>query len=100
MDQSMTEQIASQERSYIKIRKPQKKFIIIAGVVLAIALGAFFARGLFIAAMVNGSPISRLSVVRELEKQSGKQTLKSLIDKKIIEGELDKQGVNVTQADI
>lgn len=60
----------------------------------------FILKGVFIAAMVNGEPISRLSVVRTLEKQSGKTTLDSLITKKIILQEARKRNITVTQSDV
>jgi len=53
-----------------------KVFITIIIVILLIA--AFQLKGLFIAAMVNGEPISRLTIIKELEKQGGKQALSSL----------------------
>jgi parvulin-like peptidyl-prolyl isomerase len=49
---------------------------------------------------VNGRPISRLSVIKELEKQGGKQVLESIINKDLIEAELSKQKVSVTTEEI
>lgn len=84
----------------LKFKKP-KPFVIVVGIATILILVAlFFAKGLFVAATVNGSLISRLSVIKELEKQGGKQTLKALIDQRLIETELDKQGVNVPQEEI
>lgn len=87
------------EKTYAKITKHKKASIIALAIVL-VALGLFFAKGFFIAATVNGSPVSRFSVVKELEKRSGKQALQSLIQKKLIETELDKKGITVTQEEI
>lgn len=84
----------------LKFKKP-KPFVITIGVaVLLIIVALFFAKGLFIAATVNGSPISRLSVIKELEKQGGKQALEAIIDKKLIETELNKQKISVTQEEV
>ena len=68
-------------------------FPIVGAVVVLAAL--FYFKGLFIAALVNGSPISRIQVIEELEKQSGKQALESLITQKLIQGELDKKNITV-----
>lgn len=81
-----------------KAPKPLTSIIVL--VLIAIAAGLFYGKALFVAATVNGSLISRLSVVQELEKQGGKQVLDSLISKKLIEEELKKQNISVTQKDI
>ncbi len=80
----------------------RKYFRLIVGVlVLAILLLlAYTQKGLAVAALVNGSPISRLSVVKELEKQAGKQVLDDMITKKLIATEIQKQHVVVASADI
>lgn len=57
-------------------------------------------KGIFVAATVNGSPISRLSVIKELEKQGGKQALEAIIDKKLIETELNKKKVTATKEEV
>lgn len=79
----------------VTIKKSQLVlFAICAGMVLV--LGAlFFSKGFFVAATVNGSPISRLSVVQELEKQGGKQALESIITEKLIKNELEKNDIVV-----
>jgi len=76
-----------------------KYVIIIVGVGLLIALGYHF-RSVFIAATVNGSPISRLSVIHELERAAGKQTLTSLITQKVIADEVKKKGIVVSDEEI
>ena len=77
----------------------KQKASIIAGVIILLALGFYF-KGVFIAATVNGSPISRLSIIRELEKQAGKQVLDSLITKKLVEGEISKKTIVVSDDEI
>ncbi len=76
-----------------------KKVIIGLSVVVIIAV-LFFVKSVFIAATVNGSPISRWSVIKELEKQGGKQALESMIDKKLIEAEIDKQNIIASKEDV
>ena len=52
------------------------------------------------AATVNGSPISRLSVISELEKNSGKAALESLIVEKLINKEADKKGIEISDDEV
>lgn len=82
---------------------PKRTFIfgLVGGaVLLAIVLGTWFGKGLVVAATVNGAPISRLSVVKELEKQSGKAALESLIRKKLIDDEVRGKNISVSKDEI
>jgi hypothetical protein len=73
---------------------------IIIAVVIVVGVIAYFNKGLFIAATVNGSPVSRFAVIGKLEKTSGKDILDSLITKKLIANELDKKKVTVTNEEV
>ncbi len=84
----------------VKIKKPKPIVIAIVVAIILIGVALFFAKGHFIVATVNGSPISRWSVIQELEKQGGKQVLASLINKKLIESEIKKSGVTVTSEEV
>ena len=77
----------------------KKKAILIAAVLGVAALG-YLGRGLFVVALVNGTPISRLAVVRELEKQGGSETLDNLVVKSLIFQEARKKGVTVSQEEL
>lgn len=78
----------------------RKKYIgLIALILLAGALLYFF-RGLFVAAVVNGQPISRVEVLRQTEKQSGKQTLDTLVRNALIEQKAKQENVTVTDQEI
>ena len=77
-----------------------RKFIIIIISVVGAAAALFFLKGIFIAASVDGSFISRLSIIRELEKQSGKNALDAIITKKLIENEARVQEVLVSSDEI
>lgn len=57
-------------------------------------------KSLFVAAVVNGRPITRFSLDRQLEKQSGKQILDNQITQILISQEGKKQNVNVTPEEI
>ena len=68
--------------------------------VVAVLVVGYFAKGLLVAATVNGSPISRWSVISKLEKESGKDALDSLITRQLIISELDKNKVTATADEI
>lgn len=80
-----------------KIRQPR---VFIGLIIVVLAVGAFFLKGLFVAALVNGEPITRLAVLSELEKQGGKQTLSSLINQALILQEAKKKNIQVSQGEI
>ena len=88
------------------IEKKQKritisiKVAIIIAVIIIVGALAYRYKGLLIAAMVDGSFISRFSVIEELEKKSGKATLDALIIQKLIETEAQKKGVTVSDNDV
>ena len=77
-----------------------KKAVIGAAVLIVVVCAFYSLRGLFIAAMVDGSPISRWSIVRELEKKSGEQALDALITKHLIRTAAMKSGVVVNSSDV
>ena len=76
----------------------QPKFFIPLIIVLLI-LG-FLLKGLFIVALVNGQPITRLALIQELEKQGGKQTLSALVNQTLILQEAKKKKIEVSQEEI
>jgi len=77
-----------------------KTFIVVLVVAAIILGGVYYFKSLFVAATVNGTPISRLSIVQELEKKAGKNILDTMITKKLIEDEVKNQGVIVKSEDI
>lgn len=69
-------------------------------VLLIILSILYYYKGTFVAATVNGSSISRLSVIKELERQGGKQALEAIINNKIIETALNKQKITVSTEEV
>lgn len=57
-------------------------------------------RGLVVAASVNGTPISRLSVVQEAEAQLGQQTLENLVNQELIRQKAESSHTTVSQEEI
>jgi parvulin-like peptidyl-prolyl isomerase len=76
------------------LRKP---YVILVIAIILLGAALYYFRGLVVAAVVNGQPISRLEVLRQAEKQSGKQTLDTLVRDALIE-QVAKQG-NITVSD-
>lgn len=77
-----------------------KKSITIAVIVILVLAFAYFFKGAFVAATVNGQLISRMSVVHELEKTSGRTTLDAMINDRLIMLEAAKQNISVSDETI
>lgn len=73
---------------------------LIVGGIMLFVVALYLLRGLFIVAVVNGKPIWRLSVVSQLEKESGKQILDQLITTSLIFQEASRQGVSVSNQEV
>lgn len=83
-----------------KPMKVKKVYVIGVLVILVVAALLYLGRGLLVAAVVNGQPISRVEVVQESEKQTGKQALDSLVRNALIEQEARKQNVTVSDQEV
>ena len=77
-----------------------KRRVISTLAVILILGGLYFSKSLFFAAWVNGRPVYRLSLTRELEKQGGQQVLDGLIEKALINSEAKKNNIKVEQSEI
>lgn len=80
--------------------KVKRSYIVVALVILSLVTLVYLGRNLIVAAMVNGQPISRLAVVRELEAQGGKQALDSLITKQLIIQEARNKNITISQKEV
>jgi foldase protein PrsA len=74
--------------------------IVVLIALVTLAALAYIYRGTFIAATVNGTPISRFAVVQELERVSGEDALNSLITEELINQEAQAKGVVITDEEI
>ncbi len=83
-----------------KLPKISKKSLVVFLVTIILAAGAYYFKGQFIVALVNGQPISRLTLIKELEKQSGEGTLEALVTKALVLQEAEKQGVSVSDEEV
>lgn len=77
-----------------------RKLIVTVMVLLALVIVVVFGKSYFVVASVDGSYISRASVVRELEKKSGKQLLDVLITQRLITNEARKQKIELSDEEL
>ena len=90
---------AAPEEKALHIKLNLKTLGIVGGVLVVLVV-AYLLKGLVIAATVNGSPISRLAVIAELEKVSGKNALDAMITRKLISDAAQAKGITVSAEEI
>ncbi|TXG76475.1 hypothetical protein E6Q11_04395 [Candidatus Dojkabacteria bacterium] len=84
-----------------RLTSRNRKLIIVSAAVIFILVAlALYYKSAFVAATVNGQPITRIAVVKQLESQSGKQTLDALVTQTLILQEAKKRNINITQKDV
>lgn len=83
-----------------KSNKFSKKIVAILGILVIVFLFIYFKTNLINLATVDGNPITRWELEKELNSKFADQTLDSLISEKIILSQAQKQGVIVDQTDI
>jgi len=69
-------------------------------IVIIVAGLLYLGRSLFISVIVNGKPITRMALTKELEKQSGQAVLESLVQMELINQEASKKGITVSAEEI
>ncbi len=105
-DTKLTEQTPSEdqtqdiEEEVFQMPKVSKKAFLIALLLILLGVSAFYFKSVFVAATVNGKPISRYELVKRLEQQSGKQMLEGLVTESLLMQEAKKQNIEVTKDDV
>ncbi len=89
------------KKLYKKLSKAAENFkkdkrVVKIAVLFIIIAALYLGRSLLFAAWVGNRPISRLSLIKELEKQGGKSVLDALIEKSLISQEAAKSRVNIS----
>lgn len=79
--------------------RSSKNFYIILAIVLLLFL-AIYKKNWFVAAMVNGTPITNLELQMQLNKQFRSQTLNQMVNEKVILDEARKMAALPTEAEI
>lgn len=82
------------------ISKIETKKLVLALVVLLVIAFAYMIKDELIVARVNGKAISRLALIKNLEKQGASQVLEDMVLKTLIEQKIKEAGVEVDQAEI
>lgn len=93
------EGVQKDTKKKIKLVVSAKTAIVVA-VVIVVGVLIFQYKGLFIVASVDGSFISRMEVIKELEKLSGEATLDSIVTERLINNKADSMGVVVSDEEI
>lgn len=94
------EMVVSSNKSSSGRRYITKRNIVILLLLASFGYLVYLNRGLFVAAIVNNQPITRLAVLSELERRQGSSALDSIITETIIMQEAQKKNVIVSQEDI
>lgn len=76
------------------------KFVYLAILIIIVALLISYKKSWFVAAVVNGSPISNFEVLSQEDSQFRKQVLDQLINERLILNEAKKKGININEKDI
>lgn len=88
--------------TFLRVKKPQ----LIVGAVVIVLIGlAIYYRSIFVVAMVNGQPITRLAYMHETESvyipdarvTAGKQALNQLVTKTLLFQEASKRNIVITE---
>ena len=86
--------------SGVGLSKLRLKDLVLPAVIVAVVILLGIVRGQFVVANVNGEQISRIELIRELEKAEGKRILDSLVTQTLITQEAKKRNVSATDGEI
>ncbi|QLG69441.1 MAG: Peptidyl-prolyl cis-trans isomerase [Candidatus Woesebacteria bacterium] len=96
--------LEDKDKKEVKVKKASsKKFVLLVFFLLLLtALGLWIYSHLdwFVVATVNGKPIWRTELIKELEKRNGKQTASFLLSKALVYQEAKNKGINVSESEI
>lgn len=96
---SVEPQIVESSTTMPPTRSSWKRNLLIIALVI-LALLAFKFKNLFVVATVNGSPITRLELEKELNNKYADQTLENMISEQVILSEARKKGISISDADV
>ena len=77
-----------------------RRSLILAIIVIVLILAIYLGKSLFVAALVNGQPVSRLAIIHDLEKQSGKAALDAVVTRMLVFQEATKKNIEASEKDI
>jgi foldase protein PrsA len=85
------------EKEKETIKESKSKKIILPIIILLIVLLMWFLRDQIIVAMVNGKPITRFQVIKELENQGASQILDSIVTIELVNQAIDEAKVEIDE---
>ncbi len=88
------------KKEAIALKELKPKQLLWPIIILLIALAMLFLKDQLIVAMVNGKPITRFQLIKELEDQGGSQILDSLVTMEIVKQEINKLDIKVSDEEI
>lgn len=88
-----------EKTSYIKEKIRNPRVFVLFIIIIIVGL-LFYFKGLFVAAVVNGESITRLSLISQMEKKDGRQMLSTLVTQTLISQEAKKRKIDVSQQEI
>ncbi len=80
-----------------QLKLPQNRDVLLFILILLVAGLIYYFKGLFVVATVNNQPITRLAVVKDLEKRGGKETLNALVTKALLVQEIRRRNITVSK---
>jgi len=83
-----------------KIGKTQVCLLHSLPVIILILVIFYFFKGQFIIALVNGKPIFRQTLIKELERQAGQKALEAIITKTLIIQKAKTQNIQISEEEI
>lgn len=84
----------------IELKKIDSKKLVKALIFLLILALAYLIKDEVIVASVNGKPITRIALIRNLEKQNAASTLENMTLQMLVEQQLKKEGVKVSDEEM
>lgn len=84
----------------IELKKLDSKKLVKALIFLLILALAYLIKDEVIVASVNGKPITRIALIRNLEKQNAASTLENMTLQMLVEQQLKKEGVKVSDEEM
>jgi hypothetical protein len=90
-----TNQIANKTAEASKVIKPKK--VLWPIIILIVALALWFLKDQLIVATINGKPVTRFQVIKELEQQGASQILESLITRELVNQAVKESGIEIEE---
>lgn len=82
------------------VKRINSRAVTILAIVILLAVAGWYGRPAWMAASINGAPVSRAAVLHELETRSGRVALEALITRRLIDREAKRLNITVTDDEV